>query len=67
MIGDIEAKRVNMVITKDLSRLARDYIMTSHYMERYFGKKGAVYLHCWTASIQAWNLQPMTLLRSVPS
>ena len=26
MIGDIEQKRVNMVITKDLSRLGRDYI-----------------------------------------
>ena len=36
MIGDIEAKKVNMVITKDLSRLGRDYIMTGHYMERYF-------------------------------
>lgn len=28
MIDDIEAKKVNMVITKDLSRLGRDYIMT---------------------------------------
>ena len=28
MIQDIEAKKVNMVITKDLSRLGRDYIMT---------------------------------------
>ena len=30
MIADIEAKKVNMVITKDLSRLGRDYIMTGH-------------------------------------
>ena len=36
MIADIEAKQVNMVITKDLSRLGRDYIMTGHYMERFF-------------------------------
>ena len=36
MIADIEARRVNMVITKDLSRLGRDYILTGHYMERYF-------------------------------
>ena len=28
LIADIEAKKVNMVITKDLSRLGRDYIMT---------------------------------------
>ena len=34
MIGDIEAGKVNLVITKDLSRLGRDYIMTGHYMER---------------------------------
>ena len=39
MIEDIEAKKVNMVITKDLSRLGRDYIMTGHYMERYFPEK----------------------------
>lgn len=36
MIKDIEAKKVNMVITKDMSRLGRDYIDTGHYMERYF-------------------------------
>ena len=28
MIQDIEEKKVNMVITKDLSRLGRDYIKT---------------------------------------
>ena len=28
MITDIEARKVNMVITKDLSRLGRDYILT---------------------------------------
>ena len=39
MIGDIESGRVNMVITKDLSRLGRDYIMTGHYMERFFPEK----------------------------
>ncbi len=44
MIGDIEAKRVNMVITKDLSRLGRDYIMTGHYMERYFPEKKVRYI-----------------------
>ena len=44
MIGDIEAKRVNMVITKDLSRLGRDYIMTGHYMERYFPEHRVRYI-----------------------
>ncbi|MBR3015812.1 MAG: recombinase family protein [Clostridia bacterium] len=44
MIADIEAKKVNMVITKDLSRLGRDYIMTGHYMERYFPEKQVRYI-----------------------
>lgn len=44
MISDIEARRVNMVITKDLSRLGRDYIMTGHYMERYFPEHRVRYI-----------------------
>jgi len=44
MIGDIEAHKVNMVITKNLSRLGRDYIMTGHYMERYFPEKRVRYI-----------------------
>ncbi len=44
MIGDIESGKVNMVITKDLSRLGRDYIMTGHYMERYFPEKRVRYI-----------------------
>ncbi|MEE0698940.1 MAG: recombinase family protein [Oscillospiraceae bacterium] len=44
MIDDIETKKVNMVITKDLSRLGRDYIMTGHYMERYFPEHRVRYI-----------------------
>ena len=33
-----------MVITKDLSRLGRDYIMTGHYMERYFPEHRVRYI-----------------------
>ena len=44
MIADIEAGRVNMVITKDLSRLGRDYILTGHYMERYFPEHRVRYI-----------------------
>ena len=36
MISDIEQKRINMVITKDLSRLGREYIQTGYYIENYF-------------------------------
>jgi len=44
LIGDIEAKKVNMIITKDLSRLGRDYIMIGHYMERYFPENRVRYI-----------------------
>ena len=44
LIADIEAKKVNMVITKALSRLGRDYIMTGHYMERYFPEHRVRYI-----------------------
>lgn len=36
MINDIELGKVNMVVTKDLSRLGRDYIETGEYVEKYF-------------------------------
>lgn len=36
MIQDIESKKINLVIVKDLSRLGRDHVNTGYYMERYF-------------------------------
>ncbi len=36
MINDIENKKVNMVITKNLARLGRNYIETGTYIEKYF-------------------------------
>lgn len=36
LIQDIEDKKVNMVITKDLSRLGRDYIGTGEFIEKWF-------------------------------
>lgn len=36
MIQDIENKKINLVIVKDLSRLGRDHVNTGYYMERYF-------------------------------
>ena len=36
LLSDLEAGRVNMVITKDLSRLGRDHIETGFYVEKYF-------------------------------
>ena len=36
MLKDIEVGKINMVITKDLSRLGRDYLQTGYYTEQYF-------------------------------
>ncbi len=44
LIKDIENKRINMVITKDLSRLGRDYIMSGYYTEQYFPTHGVRYI-----------------------
>lgn len=44
MLSDIERGAINMVITKDLSRLGRDYIMTGYYSEIYFPSKGVRYI-----------------------
>jgi len=44
MLNDIEIGRINMVITKDLSRLGRDYIKTGEYLEKYFPSKNVRYI-----------------------
>lgn len=44
MIEDIEHGRINMVITKDMSRLGRDYIQAGHYIEQYFPSKNVRYI-----------------------
>jgi len=44
MISDIENKKINLVITKDLSRLGRDYIDTGNYIERYFPQRNVRYI-----------------------
>jgi len=44
MIRDIEDGKVNMVITKSLSRLGRDYIETGRYIESYFLERQIRYI-----------------------
>lgn len=44
MIEDIEQGKINMVVTKDLSRLGRDYIETGKYIEKYFPMKKVRYV-----------------------
>ena len=44
MISDIEKGHINIVITKDLSRLGRNYILSGYYIEEYFPKKNIRYI-----------------------
>ena len=36
MIQDIQTKKINLVIVKDLSRLGRDHVKTGYYIETFF-------------------------------
>ena len=44
LIKLIEDKKVNMVITKDLSRLGRDHILTDNYVEKWFPSHNVRYV-----------------------
>ena len=44
MIRDINLGKVNMVVTKDLSRLGRDYIETGEYIEKWFPENNVRYV-----------------------
>lgn len=44
MIGDIEEGYVSVVLTKDLSRLGRNYVMTGQYTDFFFPEHGVRYV-----------------------
>lgn len=44
MIADIKEKKINLVLTKDLSRLGRDYIKTGQYTELFFPSHGVRFI-----------------------
>ncbi len=44
MIKDIENGKINMIITKDMSRLGRDYIGTGELIEKYFPNNNIRYI-----------------------
>lgn len=41
---DIQSGKINLVVTKDLSRLGRDYIMTGYYTEKFFPEHNVRYI-----------------------
>lgn len=44
LLHDIELKKINTVITKDMSRLGRDYIGTGELIEKYFPEHNIRYI-----------------------
>lgn len=44
LLSDIKNKRIDTIITKDLSRMGRDYITMGEYIERVFPEKGIRYV-----------------------
>lgn len=44
MINDIRENKIDTVITKDLSRLGRDYISTGYYIEKFFPSNNIRYI-----------------------
>lgn len=44
LISDINAGKIDLVITKDLSRLGRDYIQVGYYTENYFPERNIRYI-----------------------
>ena len=44
LLKDIKLKKIDCVITKDLSRLGRDYIDTGYYVERFFPENNIRYI-----------------------
>ena len=44
MLRSIERRQINLVITKDLSRLGRNYLQTGHLIEDFFPRNGVRYI-----------------------
>ncbi len=44
LLRDLKAKKVDTVITKDLSRLGRDYIDTGYYVQKFFPENNIRYI-----------------------
>ena len=44
LLADVEAGKIDTVITKDLSRLGRDYIQTGYYIDIYFKEHNVRYI-----------------------
>ena len=60
MIADIEAGKIGCVITKDLSRLGRNYIEAGSYIEIFFPKHNVRHI-AMTDGVDMWTRQAMAI------
>ena len=44
LLADIKSKKIDAIITKDLSRFGRDHIETGYYIERFFPEENIRYI-----------------------
>lgn len=65
MEKEILAGRIGAVLVKDLSRLGRDYILTGHYLERFFPLHGVRFLSCADSLDSASGQEDFTPFRSL--
>ncbi len=44
LLSDVEKKRINLIVTKDLSQLGRNYLQTGNLIEDFFPRHGVRYI-----------------------
>lgn len=64
MIQDIENKKINMILTKDTSRLGRDHIEFGYYVEKYFPEHNVRYVAVCDNIDTIYNNNDMLLFKS---
>lgn len=64
MIQDIENKKINVVLTKDTSRLGRDHIEFGYYVEKYFPEHNVRYIAVCDNIDTFYNTNDMLLFKS---
>lgn len=65
MIEDIEKKEIRLVLTKDLSRLGRDYIKTGEYTELFFPSRGVRFIAVGDGYDSAYSSTDLIPFRNV--
>lgn len=55
MMEEVEAGRVNCIVTKDLSRFGRDHIMVGYYLEYVFPEKPGLFHEDYVPTIIAFG------------